>query len=496
MDLKEIQKLLWENKFLIITIPIISAVLVYIFATFQPEKYTSNVVIYTGLTSSNSNVESGIINFPQVNNDIENVITLLQSGPSKEDILLRVLAIHIYDHHSDGQKIPESHFDGMEDFFVKKQHERFFHPKGYDSIYNKLRKAIVKKDSILKNLIFDKSSPYFIGQMDELKIRRGSSSDILNITFTSTNDLFCQQILEQSMVVLENKFELITSSENDSVVEYFRQKLKEVEEELNITENLLINFKNRYQIINFEEQTKILVYDRQTAFGEVELAKMNMLAAEKNLVEIESKLNKNNNFFTTNATLIESKEALASLIKAIAKDTMTLANDNIVEKQSQIVSLKGKIQSAMTATYRAENSEEGISTDVLLASWLERFIIFNSQQVYYKNLQENLEKLNQQIKDFSPLETNLKKLMREIELKESQYIEVLRAYQRSVLKQENERSANNLLLIDSSEYTTIKDATSKVFLSFVGFIFGVFVAISVLFAKWYLKNNSWMSSLE
>ena len=489
MEIKQLKKILFDNRIYIMVIPIITAIIVYLFTFSKEEVYKSSVLLYTGLSAGSS--DSGKINFSKINNDLLNVISISQTSPNKEDILVRVIAEHLYnlENGSEGGN-PEPYNSALKKTIDEKNRLRFYDSISIDSTYKKLKRGFVRKESALRKLIFDNSSPYNIAQMSNLKIGKGISSDILNINFSSSNAKFCQQILKQATEVLKNNFKIIKSSENDKKVAFFKQKLENTENELNNVEKRLSDFKNANNIINFPEQTKILVYDRQTAFNNVENAKMKMLAAQYNLTKIEKKLNDNNNFFTTNTELLKKREKLSRLVKDFTKDTLNNIYQNLDIKTKQIASLRDEIQQDIFKVYSVENSEEGISSDILLNQWLDNYVKLNEQEVYYNSLNKKFNTINGQIKSYTPVEVMLKKLEREIELKESEYIEVLRAYQRSVLAQQENSFSNNLVVLESGEYTTVKTPKQTLYLSFIGFAFGLFSVLAVTLLRAFLKIPS------
>ena len=348
MEIKQLKKILFDNRIYIIVIPIIMAMIVYVFTFSKEEVYKSSVLLYTGLSAGSS--DSGKINFSKINNDLLNVISISQTSPDKEDILVRVIAEHLYnlENGNEGGN-PKPYNSALKKTIDEKNRLRFYDSISIDSTYKKLKRGFVRKESALRKLIFDNSSPYNIAQMSNLKIGKGISSDILNINFSSSNAKFCQQILKQATVVLKNNFKIIKSSENDNKVAFFKQKLESTENELNNVEKRLSDFKNANNIINFPEQTKILVYDRQTAFNNVENAKMKMLAAQYNLTQIEKKLNDNNNFFTTNTELLKKREKLSRLVKDFTRDTLNNIYQNLDIKTKQIVSLSVRLQRMYTS---------------------------------------------------------------------------------------------------------------------------------------------------
>ena len=85
MELKNTKEILLNNRIYLIIIPIISAVLTFIFISVRSDKYNSSVSIYTGQSSAND-ASSDIINFnfSQTNNDLDIIILKQFYGDNKK----------------------------------------------------------------------------------------------------------------------------------------------------------------------------------------------------------------------------------------------------------------------------------------------------------------------------------------------------------------------------------------------------------------------------
>ena len=491
MELKQTHQILKDNLIYLIVIPILSAIFTFIFASIKPVLYSSSVTIYTGQSSA-QNATSDIIsmNFSQTNNDLDNVISFLNSGPIQEEIILRIFANHLYQYFNEQENIPEEHFDFIKSSVLEGDRLRFYDAISIDNTIKNLELAVSAKDSALKEIIFNPNSPYSISQFDELKVNKTASSDIIRVTFRGASELYSQQVLNEVTLSIKNSFELIQLSGIKKIEQFFKDKLEETEKNLQTAELDFANFKQKEDIIDFVEQAKTLVINKQDAFNAVSNAKTKMTAAEENLKEIEKKLEENSNLFSTNVAILEKKEALADLVRGITVDTIFNSKSNVLEIQKKIDSLKKEIsQDVLKINNPKKEDLTRLPSPVWLDKWLESFIIFNTQEVIYNAAQKFYDDLNIEIESIAPLEIEFRRLQREITLNEATYIEILKAYQKSILRQQNQKLSNNFLVIESPEYNTIKEETNKLFTTIFGYIFGVFAVVSVLISKSYLMST-------
>ena len=491
MELKNTKEILLNNRIYLIIIPIISAVLTFIFISVRSDKYNSSVSIYTGQSSAND-ASSDIINFnfSQTNNDLDNVISFINSGPKKQEILLRTFAKHLYKYQNKKQDIPPNHLNYIQSVFSDIDETQYYDSVSSDATYKKLSDLIIVNDTLLKDLIFNIDSPYNIDQLTELKIVKTSTTDIIKVLFSSKSYLYCKNILNEVTLIIKNSFDLIQSSGSKKIEKFFKEKFEETELNLKKAELNLSLFREQNGILNFVEEVKILVIIKQEAESTLSISKNKMMASLANLDEIKMKLKQNNKLFSNNIELLKKEEALLDLIKKIAKDN-TLNNENTtLHYQNKIDQIKNEIRVDLLNIANPENDEIiSVPTEILTEKWINSFIDFNTQEVIYNSSKAFLAELNLRIENTTSLEMNYKRLNRQILINETNYIEILKAYEKSILRQQNQKLSNNFLVIESADFTTEKIIPNKIFTTIFGFMFGLFSVISVLITISYFKST-------
>ena len=98
MSLFQFGRLVYRNGLYLVFIPLLLAVFVFLFTLKQKKHYASSALIYTGIASG-FNIESGSadkVDYHAVNNAFDNLITIIESKQTVEEVMLRLLAKHIY----------------------------------------------------------------------------------------------------------------------------------------------------------------------------------------------------------------------------------------------------------------------------------------------------------------------------------------------------------------------------------------------------------------
>jgi len=302
--------------------------------------------------------------------------------------------------------------------------------------------------------------------------------------------VFCKDILNEVTLIIKNSFELIQSSGAKKIEKFFKQKLKETELNLKKTELNLFSFRKENGIVDFIDEAKILGNAKQKAITTVSISKNKMMASLVNLDEIKVKLKQNNRLFSENIELLKKEEALSDLVKKIAKDN-TLNNENTtLHYQNKIDQIKNEIKAHLLNIINPDNDEiTNIPNKILIEKWIDSFIDFNTQEVIYNSSKAFLAELNLRIENMTSLEMNYKRLNRQITINETSYLEILKAYEKSILRQQNQKLSNNFIVIESADFTTEKITPNKIFTTIFGFMFGLFGIISVLITISYLKST-------
>jgi len=256
------------------------------------------------------------------------------------------------------------------------------------------------------------------------------------------------------------------------------------------TELNLFSFRKENGIVDFIDEAKILGNAKQKAITTVSISKNKMMASLVNLDEIKVKLKQNNRLFSENIELLKKEEALSDLVKKIAKDN-TLNNENTtLYYQNKIDQIKNEIKAHLLNIINPDNDEiTNIPNKILIEKWIDSFIDFNTQEVIYNSSKAFLAELNLRIENMTSLEMNYKRLNRQITINETSYLEILKAYEKSILRQQNQKLSNNFIVIESADFTTEKITPNKIFTTIFGFMFGLFGIISVLITISYLKST-------
>lgn len=491
MSLFEFGRLVYRNITYLVIIPILLALFVFVFTINQQKQYASSALIYTGIASG-FNIESGAsdkIDYHSVNNAFDNLISIVQSHQTIEEVLLRLLANHIHTLQND-ESIPVDYQEYLISHLNDNQQKKYYNQNGTDSTYTKLDSALTNNDPVLISIIRGENGPYSGKSLKTLEVKRHKSSDMLKLYYTAENPVICKLVVELVIDVFSNRYKAIKVAETGDVVAYFQTQLNIAQAKLNNAEDKLTSFRTGTRVINYGEQTKAIAIKKQNALEEYSNKKMNLLATQVALNEIEEKLKIRENLLTKNSDLLDKRNRLAELVQQLAKSQ---SSNNIDSSKrfikDEIETLKKEIQEDMEIVFSYSNSKEGLPNQQLLNNWLENVITLNREQAnvdYYKN---RLDELDALYDNFAPLGSTLARLEREISVAEREYLEILNGLNMSKLRQQNIQLSSQLETVDWPQMPTQALASKRKLLIAIGFMVGLFSVMTFLVARELLDNT-------
>ena len=113
MKLIHLIKLLQRYIVLIILVPLFLALIVYLFTRKQARNYQSETTIYTGITSGYSVQQETRVDLFASNTAYDNLINLIKSRRTLEEVSVRLLAQHLMLDHYDPKYIQQENFEEL-----------------------------------------------------------------------------------------------------------------------------------------------------------------------------------------------------------------------------------------------------------------------------------------------------------------------------------------------------------------------------------------------
>ncbi len=484
MNLIKFTKTLIRNIKFLILIPIIVAGIVYLLTKDMPNIYKAETSIFTGITSNNG-LELGAVRIDNnaTKNAYDNVITIFESDLLFEEVSLHLLTQHLMLSKAQKDIISEEAFKQLNEN-VPSDVKKLIVKGNFEKTYSNLKTNIVadKKNYIYSLLNY--TNPYYsISAISRLEVKRISNSDLIQISYESSDPAIAYNTIKFASEIFIKKYSLLKVSQSNDAVAYFEKKLAEMTLKLNAAEDKLLKFNIDNVIINYYEQTEQVTTQQEKIELRLQETKMeyesSVAVLNKLEKEVESrfKINlKNKEVFAIRRQLADYnlQIARAEVDENISKTTL---NDFKLKKTIAEKTLENKIDSITIF----DTKGQGIESQRILSAWLDAVKSVESNNALFKSMKERIIEFMKEFKKYAPLGATIKRIEREIDINEREYLYILGQLGLAKQKQQNTDMVSNMKVIDEPKIPLNPIPSKKKLYVIIAAIFSVILYILALF---------------
>ncbi|MFZ4413969.1 MAG: hypothetical protein ACOYOV_12870, partial [Bacteroidales bacterium] len=260
MNILTIIRLIIRYYKILIILPLITAALAYILSSHQKTTYQSKVSIYTGIASGYSIESEGqsTYNNYKTNNAFDNLINIIKADETLLETALELLAANLSMEKPSDINISNKNFTDLKNNIPEIVKKAIVLKNPTKTLEN--LKIIYKSNNnnFVYNLVNSKDPHYSISAINDIVVKRVSTSDLIEITFESDDPGICRLTLEILSKVLITNYREIFQDQTMTVVKWFDEQVKSSAERLKAAEDKLLAFNSDNNIINYYEQTKFI----------------------------------------------------------------------------------------------------------------------------------------------------------------------------------------------------------------------------------------------
>lgn len=583
INIRQFLKIVQSNLLMLVTIPIVVAFVVFMLVRNQSKIYSSETIIFTGLASGSSIEEETRYNLFQINNAFDNLINIITSRESLEEVSMHLLACHLLLNEANPKYISKDNFklfnakvpDYIKDWVVDRAislpdksssvrktgslTDTLFHqvaegesiedisslygissddfirlnsnvslvpgnrviinifisgntngqddniiilnesgkqyvnipPAGiqkevYALTIRNLYQYMTQNDTnYLYNLLHYKHRHYSIKALSSIKVKRISNSDLVKISYENDDPGITQYTLQVLSKVFIKNYKYLKSNQNDDVVAYFRMEVNKALDKLHQSEEALLFFNKQNNIINYNEQTKFIAKKKEDLDVSHQNARVRYASAGAALNELEIKLELRKDIQLKTSKLIELRQNLADISGQVlyyeTTEQDSVSKAKIASLKNSAHDVKQTLKQHVVNLYTLTNTRDGLPLANLLNEWLDNVILFEESKAALEVLSQRKQEVMDVYKIFAPLGANLKRLEREIDVNEREYLSLLHGLNLSKLKQQNIELKAKINVVDPPFYPlTAKKSKAKLLIlagGLVGFILTLFIIL-------------------
>lgn len=476
-----------SGKFLyILLIPIVTGGIVFFLTKDLPVKYTTFSTIYSGVTS-NSGLAVDIIKVDNVatQNEYNNLMTILKSNSLFEDISLHLLTQHLIQTKPVKEIISEEAFNDLQKN-VPAEVKKIVVKGNFEKTYTNLKKYI-KQDE--KNYIYRTMNYghkyYSIQAISNIKGERLTNSDLIKISYEAEDPGICFNTVKFATEIFVERYSELKISQSNSAIAYFEQKLKEAAEKLNASEQELLDFNIDNDIINYYEQTEQVTTQQEKIEVRLQEVKMEYEASQAVLSKLELEVEKRFNINLRNSEVLRIRQQLVECNNAITAIEIGENNTNkskLTELRAKRANVENKLENKIDSLNIFENKSQGIESQKMLSEWLDAVKNNENYSALYKSMKLRQIDFMKQFKRYAPLGATIKRIEREIDVYEREYLSILHDLGMARQNQQNIDMRSNMKVFDETQFPINAIASKKklyviaaALFSLIFYLLGIFI---------------------
>lgn len=336
---------------------------------------------------------------------------------------------------------------------------------------------------------------YSVGAISRAQVARVQNSDLVKITYSSNDPGICQQTLKILTGVFIQNYKSLRARQTDQVVKYFEEEVRKAAQRLKDAEDRLLRFNQENNLINYNEQTEAIAVQKEELDKTYQDKMVEMRAAAASLEKMEAKLIKKDSIFLKSDMITNKRRELSKVteklvINQVAEDYDQITSQGVRDLRREKQRLEDDINLYLDQLFMYQQSIEGVPISDLLNAWLENVIIYESAKASLNVLQQRKNEFKRIYAIFAPLGATLKRIEREINVSEQEYLELLRSLNEARMRQQNLEMSSNIKVVDPPYYPlTVSGSNTRILMLAAAFLGFILVAFVILVLEYFDSSN-------
>ena len=302
-------KTLYKRKWLIISIPLLTAIVVYFILSSQPKTYRSSTTVYTGIVSGYDvfSSTSGMHDWMTVNNAVDNLINIVKAESTLEEVSLQLLARNLVHLNTEADNEFLTAFSSLD-------HRSQIPADVFELVvsgdeaqtYENLREYyFASNDNYLKQMFHWNHRHYSFKALSNIEVGRIGNSDMIKISYVNDDQYIVYNTLLLVVDAFIEQYMKIRYEQTNDVVSYFENELKTIKGELTAMENNLTDYNVSRGIINYQEQTRMVAEHDRDLDVKIEEVSRELAGASEKVRMLEEKMGQSAQIYYNNAAFVE-----------------------------------------------------------------------------------------------------------------------------------------------------------------------------------------------
>lgn len=440
-----ISRFLYRIRYQLLFGSLAVTLLVAYFTQFLPKTYTVGTTIYTGIVSSSALDDEKAGNYQIINNSFDNLISLLRSQNTLENVALNLFAMNMIhgDPDENNMYITAKNFNKLQKA-VPDEVKSLIDKNSREKTVENLKKYIEPSSfNFLYSLLNGNDPHYSYNALREVQVKRIGNSDMIDLSYRSDDPGITTNTVRLFNTELVKNYNDLRYKATDDVIAYFEAEVEKKKKSLRSQEDALTLYNVDNNIINYEEQTKALAIARSNYEDRYEAALKDYKSSSGLLASLEQHMDTRSKLFRANTEFLKTLDDIATIngkiteIETFNSDEALKNDTTLAHYKRELRNAEQKIAAISTDMDQYKYSKEGIAIDGLVSEWLRALLQNTKAEAELKVLNDRKKEFQDRYTQFSPVGTEIKRREREINVTENSYLELLHALNMAYLKKKN-----------------------------------------------------------
>jgi uncharacterized protein involved in exopolysaccharide biosynthesis len=519
MKLIEFIKLILKHKVALFVIPLLAGILAILLTSNPKHSYYSKTNLFTGLATGSSVEMDKSFNYFATNIAFDNLINIINSRETYEEVAIRLLAQHLMLKEPDNKFISDKTFELLKEDMPKDIYNyvaksnipdttglnfeiedvvntlpESINKADYEQTVSNLMKLMKKDNTNFVYSLLNFEHPYYsLEAISKIKAVRISNSDLIELSYETEDPGVCQQTLAIFNEVCIKKYKNLKENGSDAVIKYFESQLLQSENKLKTIEDQLLKFNQDNSIINYYEQSKAVANVKEDMDVEYNKKRAELAGYEASAKKLEKKLEIQELVQDKSNRVLENKKRLGELNYELAiletKTNDSKKTADIEKLKNQATKLQEEIKTGVAQLYSFQNSVEGVPSSKVLPEWVDKIVEAENIKAKLDVMSKRNLEFQQQYAKYAPAGAILKKIERQINVAEQEYLEILHGLNLAKLKFQDTQLSSNLKAVDPP-YFPLKPIPSKRKIVIIAIVILSFILVlaSILIMEFFDKT--------
>ncbi|MFL9481438.1 exopolysaccharide transport family protein [Chitinophagaceae bacterium LWZ2-11] len=431
MELVDFFRILKRKKYILIVIPLITAVAAYFIVHQLPDLYDSRARIATGLVDQSlqqqivgrqSNTDES-----KINQQFSNIIELMRLKKIVNQVSYQLI-IHDLSAETPFRKPSKE----LKDLTKEERSQMLAEFQKYYDTHAELSlldNAQNKLNNVLNSMQYDAAS-----LTQKFKIYRVSNSDFIDVEYESENPYQSAFVVNTLCKEFLNYYSFITREDELKAVDFLSKLLQEKYAAMNNKMDQLKTYKIKNRVLNLNEQARAMYGQIADFETRKRLVEKEIEGDSVALANLNAKFNPKDRKFLESASSIINQQIVDTKAKLQALNDSYIRSNYDEQYKKSIDSIKPILYAQI------EKASDNISYNPLSAKQslveekLKMEITLDMARQGYYLLDDEIKRLNKKMEGLVPHEAMIQGYENSIDIAEREYLEILQKFNQTSME--------------------------------------------------------------